>query len=97
MMMEKKTVDLEAAKKQCVKLKADGLKQKEIAIRLGVSAKAVGHWLRDSPVNDLHTIRAGITKRLKAAVLEPETGAADVHKLTICLAVIDKQIEKIER
>lgn len=94
MKKEQPKVNFEALKKQYAILKGEGLQQKEIAKKLGVSEKTVSHWKNTLAISHYFTIQAGIQKRLMAMVKDKNTPATDIYNISNSLCAIEKLIKR---
>lgn len=91
--MKKDTNDL---KKQYAILKGQGMLQRDIAKRLGVSEKTISVWRKSLPISHYLIIRDGLIKRLKLLVADPRTYGTDINNLVNNITCIERIIKAYE-
>ena len=89
--MKKNTEQL---KKQYAILKGQGMQQRDIAKKLGVSVKTISAWKKSLPISHYLLIRDGMVKKLAEMANEKNTPALDIYNLSNALVGIEKTIDK---
>lgn len=88
-------VDIARYKKQFAILKGQGILQRDIAKKLGVSENTLSAWVKELPVSQYLTIRKGMQKRLVLLTEDKDTPAIDLYNLSNALIGIEKMIMKL--
>ena len=81
-------------KKRYIILRGQGMQQKDIARKLGVSVQTVCAWKKELPISNYLLIRDRMTKKLAAMALNKKTPALDIYNLSNALVGIEKTIDK---
>jgi transcriptional regulator with XRE-family HTH domain len=89
--MKKNTEQL---KKQYAILKGQGMQQKDIAKKLGVSVQTICKWKKILPISHYLLIRDNMVKKLAAMAKDKNTPALDIYNLSNALVGIEKTIDK---
>ena len=86
--------NIEQLKKQYAILKGQGVQQKDIAKKRGVSVKTISAWKKSLPFSHYLLIRDGMVKKLAAMTNDKNTPALDIYNLSNALVGIEKTIDK---
>lgn len=86
--------NMEQVKKQYAILKGQGMQQKDIAKKLGVSVQTICKWNKLLPISHYLLIRDGMVKKLAAMAKDKNTPALDIYNLSNALVGIEKTIDK---
>lgn len=81
-------------KKKFAILKGQGMLQRDISKKLGVSQKTISTWAKELPIGQYLTIRNGMQKRLVALSQDENTPAIELYNLANALTGIEKTIAR---
>jgi len=91
--MKKDTAHL---KKQFAILKGQGMLQRDIAKKLGVSIQTISSWRKSLPISHYLIIRDGLVKRLKGLVANPCANGTEINNLVNNITSIERIIKAYE-
>ncbi|WP_315820986.1 helix-turn-helix domain-containing protein [Paraflavitalea speifideaquila] len=84
----------EPLKRQYAILKGQGMQQRDIAKKLGVSVQTICKWKKSLPISHYLLIRDSMVKRLAAISKDKNTPAMDIYNLSNALVGIERTIDK---